>query len=142
VSLMKQTLLEVDDKFKAMNLIVRKNLPDEKTMLKLDSQRTFRVFENLLVNITKYAMYGSRVYIDIIDREEIVEVSLRNMAADEINFNVDELVERFVRGDKSRNTDGSGLGLAIAKSFVELQGGEFEVSVDGDLFKVVIKFKK
>lgn len=142
VSLMKQTLLEVDDKFKAMNLIVRKNLPDEKTMLKLDSQRTFRVFENLLVNITKYAMYGSRVYIDIIDREDIVEVSLRNMAADEINFNVDELVERFVRGDKSRNTDGSGLGLAIAKSFVELQGGEFEVSVDGDLFKVVIKFKK
>lgn len=142
VSLMKQTLLEVDDKFKDMSLVVRKNLPDEKIMLKLDSQRTFRIFENLLVNITKYAMPGSRVYIDILDKEGIVEVSLKNMTADEISFNVDELVERFVRGDKSRNTEGSGLGLAIAKSFVELQGGEFEVSVDGDLFKVVIKFKK
>lgn len=142
VSLMKQTLLEVDDKFDNMSLVVRKNMPSEKIMLKLDSQRTFRVFENLLVNITKYAMLGSRVYIDIVDKSDIVEISLRNMAADEINFNVDELVERFVRGDKSRNTEGSGLGLAIAKSFVELQGGEFEVSVDGDLFKVIIRFKK
>ncbi|MEG1132305.1 MAG: sensor histidine kinase, partial [Romboutsia sp.] len=142
VSLMKQTLLEVDDKMKASNLKIKNNFPDEKVILKLDSQRMFRVFENLLINISKYAMDSSRVYIDIINEKECVTISFKNMTAEEIDFNVDELAERFVRGDKARNTDGSGLGLAIAKSFVELQGGRFEVSTDGDLFKVVIKFNK
>ena len=142
VSLMKQTLLEVDDKIKNSSLTIRNNFPSDKVILKLDSQRMFRVFENLLINITKYAMDGSRVYIDILDKEDYVEITLKNMTAQEIDFNVNELVERFVRGDKSRNTEGSGLGLAIAKSFIELQGGEFDVSIDGDLFKVVIKFKK
>lgn len=142
VSLMKQTLLEVDDKMKASNLKLKNNFPDEKVILKLDSQRMFRVFENLLINISKYAMDSSRVYIDIINEKEFVTISFKNMTAEEIDFNVDELVERFVRGDKARNTDGSGLGLAIAKSFVELQGGGFEISTDGDLFKVVITFNK
>ena len=142
VSLMKQTLLEVEDKMKASNLTLRNNFPDEKVILKLDSQRMFRVFENLLINITKYAMPNSRVYIDIIDKTDKVEISFKNMTAEEITFNVNELVERFVRGDKARNTEGSGLGLAIAKSFVELQGGSIDVSIDGDLFKVVIVLKK
>lgn len=142
VSLMKQTLLEVDDKMRASNLNIRTNFPDEKLILQLDSQRTFRVFENLLINISKYAMNSSRVYIDIINEEEVVNISFKNMTAEEIDFNVEDLVERFVRGDKSRNTEGSGLGLAIAKSFVELQGGTFNVSTDGDLFKVVIALKK
>ncbi|MDO7205401.1 ATP-binding protein [Paraclostridium bifermentans] len=110
--------------------------------MKLDSQRTFRVFENLLINISKYAMEHSRVYIDIISESEFVKISFRNMTAEEIDFDVEDLVERFVRGDKSRNTEGSGLGLAIAKSFIELQGGTFNVSTDGDLFKVVITLKK
>ncbi|WP_332843005.1 sensor histidine kinase [Paraclostridium sp. AKS73] len=142
VSLMKQTLVEVDDKIKASNLKVRTNFPEEKLILKLDSQRTFRVFENLLINISKYAMEYSRVYIDIISESEFVKISFRNMTSEEIDFDVEDLVERFVRGDKSRNTEGSGLGLAIAKSFVELQGGMFNVSTDGDLFKVVINLKK
>ena len=142
VSLMKQTLLEVEDKMKSSNLTLRNNFPDEKVILKLDSQRMFRVFENLLINITKYAMPNSRVYIDIIDKTNKVEISFKNMTAEEITFNVNELVERFVRGDKARNTEGSGLGLAIAKSFVELQGGSIDVSIDGDLFKVVIVLKK
>ncbi|GAA0863816.1 sensor histidine kinase [Paraclostridium tenue] len=142
VSLMKQTLLEVDDKMKSSNLTLRNNFPDEKLILKLDSQRMFRVFENLLINITKYAMPNSRVYIDILDKTDKVEIGFKNMTAEEITFNVNELVERFVRGDKARNTEGSGLGLAIAKSFVELQGGSIDVSIDGDLFKVVIVFKK
>ncbi|SCI87821.1 Alkaline phosphatase synthesis sensor protein phoR [uncultured Clostridium sp.] len=142
VSLMKQTLLEVDDKMKSSNLTLRNNFPYEKVILKLDSQRMFRVFENLLINITKYAMPNSRVYIDILDKTDKVEISFKNMTAEEITFNVNELVERFVRGDKARNTEGSGLGLAIAKSFVELQGGSIDVSIDGDLFKVVIVFKK
>lgn len=142
VSLMKQTLLELDDKIKESSLMVRSNYPNGKVILSLDSQRMFRVFENLVINITKYAMQGSRVYIDIIENEEYVEISFKNMTKDEITFNINELAERFVRGDKSRNTEGSGLGLAIAKSFVELQGGIFNLSIDGDLFKVVIKFAK
>lgn len=142
VSLMKQTLLELDDKLQEASLIVRSNFPENKVVLPLDSQRTFRVFENLVINMTKYAMKGTRVYVDIIKNDDNVEIVMKNMAAEEINFNVDTIAERFVRGDKSRNTEGSGLGLAIAKSFVELQGGQFDISVDGDLFKVIIKFNK
>ncbi|WML32902.1 HAMP domain-containing sensor histidine kinase [Clostridium sp. OS1-26] len=142
VDLMKQTLLELDDKILKASLIIKTNYPKSKIILHLDSQRIFRVFENLIINITKYAMKGSRVYIDIVSKEDKVEITLKNMAANEIDFNVDEIAERFVRGDKARTADGSGLGLAIAKSFVELQGGELNISVDGDLFKVTITFPK
>ena len=142
VSLMKQTLLELDDKIKASSLTFKNNFPEEKVVLQLDSQCTFRIFENIIINATKYAMANSRVYLDIIEREDNVEVIMKNMAAEEIDFNTNEIVERFVRGDESRNTEGSGLGLAIAKSFVELQGGSFKIEVDGDLFKVIMNFKK
>lgn len=142
VSLMKQTLLELEDKLEEANLSVRNNMPESKVILPLDSQRTFRVFENLVINMTKYAMPNTRVFIDIIENEKYVEIIMKNMAAEEITFNVNTIAERFVRGDESRNTEGSGLGLAIAKSFVELQGGTFNISVDGDLFKVTIKFIK
>lgn len=142
VSLMKQTLFELEDKLEKASLLVRKNMPKEKVILPLDSQRTFRVFENLIINITKYAMPNTRVFIDIIENEDDVAIIMKNMAAEEITFNVDTIAERFVRGDESRNAEGSGLGLAIAKSFVELQGGTFNISVDGDLFKVKIVFVK
>lgn len=142
VDLMKQTLLELDDKILKASLIIKTNFPKSKVILPLDSQRIFRVFENLIINMTKYAMKGSRVYIDIVSIEDKVEITLKNMAANEIDFNVDEIAERFVRGDKARNAEGSGLGLAIAKSFIELQGGELNISVDGDLFKVIITFPK
>lgn len=142
VSLMKQTLFELEDKLEEASLLVRKNMPKERVILPLDSQRTFRVFENLIINITKYAMPNTRVFIDIIENEDDVAIIMKNMAAEEITFNVDTIAERFVRGDESRNTEGSGLGLAIAKSFVELQGGTFNISVDGDLFKVKIVFVK
>ena len=142
VSLMKQTLLELEDKIEESNLSVRKNIPEGKVIVPLDSQRTFRVFENLIINITKYAMPNTRVFIDIIENEDNVEIVMKNIAAEEITFNIDTIVERFVRGDESRNTEGSGLGLAIAKSFVELQRGTFNIDVDGDLFKVTIKFVK
>ena len=118
VSLMKQTLFELEDKLEEASLLVRKNMPKEKVILPLDSQRTFRVFENLIINITKYAMPNTRVFIDIIENEDDVAIIMKNMAAEEITFNVDTIAERFVRGDESRNTEGSGLGLAIAKSFV------------------------
>lgn len=142
IALMKQTLLELEDKLEEANLSVRKNMPEGKVILPLDSQRTFRVFENLVINMTKYAMPNTRVFIDIIENKDNVEIIMKNMAAEEITFNVDTIAERFVRGDESRNTEGSGLGLAIAKSFVELQGGIFNISVDGDLFKVKIVFVK
>ena len=142
VSLMKQTQLELIDKIKDSSLIFKWNFPENKIIIPLDSQKTFRIFENLLINIVKYAMPNSRVYIDIIDEDKYVYVTLKNMSANEIDFTSEEIVERFSRGDKSRNTEGSGLGLAIAKSFTEIQGGTLSIEIDGDLFKVILKFNK
>ncbi len=140
--LMKQVVLELDDKINEAGLDMRLSLPEEKIILPLDGQRTYRVFENLIINIIKYALPNSRVYIDIKDGKESVNITIKNISAEEITFNINEISDRFVRGDKSRNTEGSGLGLAIVKSFVEIQGGKFNIEVDGDLFKVIIIFKK
>lgn len=104
-------------------------------------KRGDRVFENLITNIIKYSMPNTRAYIDITREEEFIQITLKNVSASELNFSTEEITERFVRGDQSRNTDGSGLGLAIAKSFVELQGGKFRIEVDGDLFKVILQWK-
>lgn len=142
IELMRQTQIELDDKIKKSNLNIKNNFPENKVILELDSQKTFRIFENLLINVVKYAMEGSRVYVDITDSNDTIEITIKNMSAEEINFDPFDIVERFQRGDKSRNTEGSGLGLAIAKSFVEVQGGKFNIEVDGDLFKIMITFKK
>lgn len=141
VNLLKQVSVEHTDKFAQMELDVRWNVPDEKVILQLDNQKTYRIFENLFVNIQKYAMPCSRVYIDVQKADGCAEIVIRNMSAAELNVRPEELTERFVRGDASRNTEGSGLGLAIAKSFTEAQGGTFSVDVDGDLFKVTIRWK-
>ena len=142
VSLMKQTQFELSDKIEESSLKFKWNFPENKIIVPLDSQKTFRVFQNLLINIVNYSMPNSRVFIDITDEENYVYVTLKNISANEIDFIPEEIVERFARGDKSRNTEGSGLGLAIAKSFVELQGGTLNIEIDGDLFKVILKFKK
>ena len=142
VSLLRQVKLELQDKIEATDLSFRWQLPEEKVVLPLDSQRTYRVFENLLVNITKYAMPHTRVYITMEETENHVKITMKNISATELNFNPSEITERFVRGDASRNTEGSGLGLAIAKSFTELQGGRLEVFTDADLFTVEITFLK
>ena len=141
VNLMKQVSVEHADKFEQMGLQLRWNVPEEKVILQLDNQKTYRIFENLFVNIQKYAMPNSRVYIDVEKSETDVTVTMRNMSAVELHTSGDELAERFVRGDASRNTEGSGLGLAIARSFTEAQKGSLHISVDGDLFKVVILWK-
>ena len=142
VSLLRQVKLELQDKIDATDLIFRWQLPEEKIVLPLDSQRTYRVFENLIVNITKYAMPHSRAYITMENTENHVKITMKNISATELDFNPSEITERFVRGDASRNTEGSGLGLAIAKSFTELQGGRLEISTDADLFTVEITFLK
>ena len=142
VSLLRQVKLELQDKINATDLIFRWQLPEEKIILPLDSQRTYRVFENLIVNITKYAMPHSRAYITMENTENHVKIIMKNISATELTFNPNEITERFVRGDSSRNTEGSGLGLAIAKSFTELQGGRLEIFTDADLFTVEITFLK
>lgn len=143
LSLIKQVRLELSDRMEASGVEFRWALPEEKIILYLDSQRTYRIFENLLVNITKYAMAGTRAYISLDEDESgTVTIILRNISAKELNVSPEELTERFVRGDASRNTEGSGLGLAIARSFTELQDGTMEVSVEGDLFRVLIRFKR
>ena len=141
-SLLRQVSLELQDKIDAADLIFRWQLPEEKVILPLDPQRTYRIFENLLVNITKYALPHTRVYITMEDTENHVKISMKNISATELDFNPNEITERFVRGDASRNTEGSGLGLAIAKSFTELHGGRLEVFTDADLFTVEITFLK
>ena len=142
VKLMKEVRVELADKIEQSNLDFRWNLPKEKVILELDGQRSYRIFENLINNAIKYAMPFTRVYVDILDKESEVIITFKNMSAQELNFDAEHLTERFVRGDSSRNSEGSGLGLAIAKSFTELQNGKFDISIDGDLFKVTINFLK
>ena len=105
-----------------------------------DGRLVWRVMSNLLSNTVKYALPGTRVYVDLMKLDGKVIISMKNISREELNVNADELIERFVRGDASRNTEGSGLGLNIAKSLMELQKGELQVLVDGDLFKVTMTF--
>jgi len=133
--------LELDDKIVESEVEFRFHPPVDKVVLFLDSEKTYRIFENLIINITKYAMPHSRAYIDITREKDIVKIILKNVSISELEFNSEEISERFVRGDQARNTEGSGLGLAIVKSFVELQGGKFRIQTDGDLFKAMIQWK-
>lgn len=141
-SLVKQVELEMSDKLAEANLDVRMDFPEEKVFVALDSQKTYRIYENLFQNIAKYSLSGTRVYVRGTVTEDFIVISLKNISAAEITVDTAELTERFVRGDASRNTEGSGLGLAIVKSFVELQGGRFMLENDGDLFKAVTSFPR
>lgn len=140
--MIKQVELEYQEQFMAQGLAVRYQYEQDKMTCPLDSSKTYRIFENLFVNISKYALENTRVYIQIESDEQYINITFRNISKDEMTFNENEIVERFVQGDRSRNTSGSGLGLAIVKSFIELQGGRFFVQLDGDLFKTIIQFKK
>lgn len=142
VSLMKQVQFECQDAFQQRHLEIKNTFSDEKILCYLDPQKTYRIFENLISNIIKYAMEHTRVYIDMIDYGNRVDVTLRNISACEMKFDPEDITERFTRGDASRNTEGSGLGLAIAKSFTELQDGSLRVTIDGDLFKVQLCFAR
>jgi len=141
-AILRQTLGELDEKINQSSLIFRVNIPTEKIYLYLDGKKTWRVFENLINNALKYSQPNTRVYIDLVELESNVLFTIKNVANYEMDFDPEEIFERFKRGDKSRNTEGSGLGLAIAKSIVELQDGRMHIEIDGDLFKVVVEFKK
>lgn len=139
IELINYTLSELEDKISKSSLIFSLNFEEDHVLLNLDRKRTIRVFENLIVNITKYSLENTRVYIDTKKENNKFYITLRNISKEEIDVNGEYLLERFVRGDKSRNTEGSGLGLSIAKDFIELQGGNLNVNIDGDLFKVIIE---
>ncbi|EGW41905.1 HAMP domain-containing sensor histidine kinase [Desulfosporosinus sp. OT] len=141
VSLITQGLGEFDDKIQACALDFKIS-SREKEFIYADGKLLWRAIENLLLNIFKYALAGSRVYINIIDSGSVVILTIKNISAYELNISADELMERFKRGDESRSSQGSGLGLSIAKSLIEIQKGCFNIEIDGDLFKAIIQMNK
>ena len=140
VEMVQQVIGEFEEKFQEKNLTMMVHFTDEPSIIYADGQKMWRVLENVFGNVVKYAMEGTRVYAEISNSNKKVVFSLKNISAQPLNFSADELTERFIRGDVARNTEGSGLGLSIAKSLTELQGGEFKLYLDGDLFKVMITF--
>lgn len=141
IELIHQVIGEFEEKFEERNLTMVVHFDEEEAIICADGRRLWRVLENVFGNVSKYAMENTRVYVDVkVDRPN-VQLSLKNISAQPLNISAEELTERFIRGDVSRNTEGSGLGLSIAKDLVQLQGGEFKLYLDGDLFKVTIEFK-
>ncbi len=138
--LLAQTIGEFEDRFENKNLKIDIEIPDEEVKIKADNRYMYRVIENLFSNITKYSIDNSRVYISLTKQNDKIKLEIKNISKDKLNISPDELMQRFVRGDKSRYTEGSGLGLSIAKSLTEMQGGKFDINIDGDLFKVIIEY--
>ena len=139
--LLNQAVGEFEDKLEKKNLKIEMDLPNENIFIKADNRYLYRVIENVFSNVSKYALEGSRVYIRLDKDNSYVNLEIKNISKDKLNISAEELMQRFVRGDKSRYTEGSGLGLSIAESLTELQGGKFKIDIDGDLFKVEIKWK-
>ena len=140
IQLLRQSIGELEEKLSEANLDLKINVPEDKIYVRADGRRLYRVLENLLSNISKYSLPNTRVYIDITEVEGRVKLIMKNISSYELNFDPEEIMERFKRADDSRNTEGSGLGLAIARDLVKLQGGEFVIDIDGDLFKSIIEF--
>ncbi|MGL5316398.1 MAG: sensor histidine kinase [Peptostreptococcaceae bacterium] len=138
--LLTQTLVEMEEYIEESKLDFIVKVPEHEVHILADGKRTFRVFENIVSNIVKYSLEGTRVYIDLEEKDGKVSISFKNVSKHQLNFDPDEITERFTRGDLSRNTEGSGLGLAIAKGLVEAQGGSLKVDIIGDLFIVNIEF--
>ena len=135
-----QALGEFADKLEQVNLTPIFRHPDAPVIMKADGRLVWRVLSNILSNAVKYALPDTRLYIDLMVLQGNAVLAIKNISRDQLNVNADELMERFVRGDTSRNTEGSGLGLNIAKSLVALQNGQMHLMVDGDLFKVTLIF--
>ena len=138
--LLSQTVGEFDERLRDAGLTPVLNMPEEPIKIMADGRRLWRVFENLMSNICKYSLSGTRAYMELYQSDGKAFIVFKNISKCELNVSSDELTERFVRGDTSRNTEGSGLGLSIAKSLTELQKGEMRIETDGDLFKATLIF--
>jgi signal transduction histidine kinase len=138
--MLSQALGEYEERMQAAQLIPVLHIASPSPIIMADGRLLWRVFDNLLSNAVKYAMPGTRVYLDLKVENSLASLMVRNISKTELNVPAEELLERFVRGDRSRHTEGSGLGLSIARSLTELMGGELSLEIDGDLFKVMVKF--
>lgn len=138
--LLRQAVGEYSERLTAQSLETVLRIGGESCTITADGRLLWRVFDNLLGNVVKYAMPGTRVYLDLTEQGGQSSIVVKNISREALNIDTDELMERFVRGDASRATEGSGLGLSIARSLTECMGGRFELSVDGDLFKVTLRF--
>ncbi len=138
--LLTQVVGEFEERCEKNNLTLVVRSSDEPAVIQADHRHLWRIFDNLMNNICKYSLAGTRVYIDETAENGTVQIIFRNTSKDALNISSEELMERFVRGDSSRNTEGNGLGLSITKSLVELMNGTFALDIDGDLFKVTIAF--
>ncbi len=136
-----QAVGDYDERLAAGKLEVVVSTYEGNLIAMTDGRLLWRVLDNLLSNVCKYAMAGTRVYVDLGARDGWILLTMKNISRDPLNINADELMERFVRGDASRHTEGSGLGLNIARSLMDLMGGAFSLSVDGDLFKAELTLK-
>jgi len=139
--LAKQALADMEEPIAASGLTFRINIPDEPVYIISDGKKLYRVLENLIMNTLKYSLSGSRVFVDLTVDGKEVTATIKNTAKYEMTFDEDEILQRFVRGDKFRSSEGSGLGLSIAQTFTEVCGGKFSVKIDGDLFKVELRFE-
>ena len=140
VQLFQQALGEFEERFEQSSLTVVPRFPAEELWIMADGRHLWRVMDNLLSNCNKYAQPGTRIYADILQREGRAVLTIKNVSRQQLNIPAQQLMERFVRGDESRTTEGSGLGLSIARSLTELQGGQFSIDIDGDLFKAALSF--
>ena len=139
--LLTQAVGEYQQRMEERGLILKTRQPEEPVFIWADGRHIWRIFENLLNNICKYAQQNSRVYLSVEKKEKTAEIVFRNMSAYALeDMTPEELEERFTRGDKSRHLEGNGLGLSIAQSLTQLQGGTMKISIDGDLFKVILEF--
>ena len=135
-----QTAGEYEQRLQERELELITKQPEMPIKIMADGRRLWRVFDNLMNNICKYAQRGTRVYLTLEDQQGRAVISFKNISHEPLNLSPDELMERFVQGDSARSTEGNGLGLSIAKSLTELQNGTMELTTDGDLFKVVVSF--
>lgn len=138
--LLNQSVGEFEDRLQGSNITVVTQIPDRDVYVRADNRYLFRVLDNLMSNIVKYSQEGTRAYVELNEDGGMVRYTFKNISRDKLGISADELMERFVRGDMSRNTEGNGLGLSIARSLTESMGGKMELTVDGDLFKVDVTF--
>ena len=138
--LINQAIGEFEDKFQSKGLKIDLDVTKEDVRIQADNRYMYRIIDNLFSNISKYAMENTRVYINLQKTQKEIKLEIKNISATRLNISAEELMQRFVRGDKSRYTEGSGLGLSIAESLTEIQGGTFKISIDGDLFKVTLRW--